>query len=279
MELMSVLSPAGTPRTLLYAASQGAALRGSGQTGAITPGAVDEALGRLAGSSLLTFSMNGAMVAAHRLVMRIIREQLASQGQLTAVGQAAATVLRALSEPVRRAREDRLGRRDLIEQILAVAEATAPFPTEADSQLTRDILALRGLAVTFLNDLGDRADQAIRTAETLLADQQQVLGPDDADVLNSRNNLGNAYRAAGRPDQAIVLHEHALVGRERILGPDHLDTMSSRNNLGNAYRAAGRTAEAIARYEETLDGRERVFGSDHPGVQRFRIGLAAIRAS
>ena len=37
---------------------------------------VDRALARLAGGSLLTFSVDGSSVSAHRLVTRVIREQL-----------------------------------------------------------------------------------------------------------------------------------------------------------------------------------------------------------
>ena len=64
-----------------------------GQAGGVPAEVVDEALGRLAGSSLLTFSMDGGTVTAHRLVMRVIRERLARQGRLAATCQAAAAAL------------------------------------------------------------------------------------------------------------------------------------------------------------------------------------------
>jgi hypothetical protein len=65
MDLMSVLSAAGVPRALLYAAGQAGALkRGRMRRVKVPPEVVDEALGRLAGSSLLTFSVDGGTVAA-----------------------------------------------------------------------------------------------------------------------------------------------------------------------------------------------------------------------
>ena len=86
MDLVAVLSAAGVPRAVLHAAGQAGAL--SGQAGGVAAEVVDEALGRLAGSSLLTFSTGGGTVTAHRLVMRVIRERLARQGRLAAACQA-----------------------------------------------------------------------------------------------------------------------------------------------------------------------------------------------
>ena len=45
-----------------------------------------------------------------------------------------------------------------------------------------------------------RAAEAIPLHERTLADCERVLGPDRPATLNSRNNLADAYRAAGRAD-------------------------------------------------------------------------------
>ena len=71
MDLASVLSAAGVPRVLLYTAGQTGALTGQKQTAQAPPDMVDEALGRLAGSSLLIFSVDGTTVTAHRLSLSI----------------------------------------------------------------------------------------------------------------------------------------------------------------------------------------------------------------
>ena len=275
MDLASVLSAAGVPRAVLHAAGQAGAFGEQGQPGGVAAEVVDEALGRLAGSSLLTFSTGGGTVAAHRLVMRVIRERLARQGHLAAACQAAAAALQARAEALQQAWEDRPARRDLAEQILAVHEHAAVFSGEDGSDLTQAVLRLRGWAVWFLNDLGDSAAQAIAVGEPLLADYERVLGPDHPDTLASRNNLAAAYRAAGRFAEAIGLHERTLAGRERVLGPDHPATLNSRNNLATAYQEAGRFAEAIGLHERTLAGRERVLGPDHPDTLQSRNNLAS----
>jgi tetratricopeptide (TPR) repeat protein len=271
MDLVSVLSAAGVPRAVLHAAGQAGALSKENETAAgVPPEVVDEALGRLAGSSLLTFSTGGGTVTAHRLVMRVVRERLARQGRLAATCQAAAAALDARAEALQQAWEDRPARRDLVEQILAVHEHVAVFSGEPDSELTQAVLRLRGWALWFLNDLGDSAAQAIAVGEPLLADQERVLGPDHPDTLGSRNNLALAYQAAGRAAEAIPLHERTLADRERTLGPDHLDTLASRNNLAAAYRAAGRAAEAIPLHERTLADYERTLGPDDPSTLTSR---------
>jgi hypothetical protein len=284
MDLASVLSAAGVPRAMLHAAGRAGTLGGRKRMRRrrIPPEVVDEALGRLAGSSLLTFSTGGGTVTAHRLVMRVIRERLARQGHLAATCQAAATALQDRAGSLEQAWQDRPARRDLVEQILAVHEHAAPLSGEPDSDLTLALLRLRGRAVWFLGDLGDSAAQAIQVAEPLLADYERVLGPDHPDTLASRNDLAAAYRAAGRAAEAIALHERTLAGLERVLGPDHPSTLTSRNNLADTYVAAGRVAEAVPLHERTLADYERVLGPDHPrhhdrpGQPRRRPGVPGL---
>ena len=213
MDLVSVLSAAGVPRAVLHAAGQAGALSEENEAAAgVAPEVVDEALGRLAGSSLLTFSTGGGTVTAHRLVMRVVRERLARQGRLAAACQAAAAALQARAEALQQAWQDRPARRDLVEQILAVHEHAAVFSGEDGSDLTQAVLRLRGWALWFLNELGDSAVQAIAVGGPLLADRERVLGPDHPDTLASRNDLAAAYRAAGRAAEAIPLHERTLAG-------------------------------------------------------------------
>jgi len=138
MDLASVLSAAGAARAVLHAAGQAGALSKENEAASgVPPDTVDEALGRLAGSSLLTFSTGGTTVTAHRLVMRVIRERLARQGHLAATCQAAAAALDARAGSLREAWQDRPARRDLVEQILAVQEHAARFSGESGSDLTR----------------------------------------------------------------------------------------------------------------------------------------------
>jgi tetratricopeptide (TPR) repeat protein len=273
MDLLAVLSAAGVSRSLVYAAGQ-EGLRGrDGPLAGLGPEVMDRPLARLAGFSLLTFSLDGAAVSTHRLVMRVIRENLAASNSLAAVSEAAAQVLDRLATSLSESwHENRAAVRDLVEQITALDESSRT--NAADSTPTRLMLDLRYWAMWFLNELGDSAAQSIRIGEQLAIDRERVLGPDDPGTLRARNLLALAYSTVGRTDEAITLHEQNLADQERVLGPDHSDLLHSRNNLAIAYRAAGRTDEAITLYEQNLADREHVLGPDHPHTLQSRNNLA-----
>ena len=272
LELMCVLSAAGVRRDLLHAAGQAGALGGPG----LGAGVVDGALGRLAEWSLLAFTVDGQAVLAHRLVLRVVRELLTQEGRLAAVCEAAAGVVDAHAGALVGS-PDRLAAREVPEQVAALLQVTAGLVGTA-SELEDALPRLRFWALYHLNELGDSAAQAITVGESLVHDQERVLGSDHPDTLNSRNSLAVAYRDAGRAAEAIALHEPTLADQERVLGSDHPDTLITRNNLANAYADAGRTAEAIALYEATLADQERVLGSDHPETLKTRNNLALVYA-
>ena len=279
LDVLSVLSPAGVPRPLLHAAAR-AGLRGrQGPLPNMAAEAADRVLARLGGMSLVTFSVDGGVVTAHRLVMRVIRENLAAFGLLTAVCRAAAGLLDRQAEALEeRWHQDLAATRDLVEQVMSLAAAAAQCP--ADEDLDRAIVGVRSWALWHLDQLGESPERAILIGERLVADQERLLGADHPDTLMSRNNLALAYSAAGRTGEATALHEQVLAARERVLGPEHPDTLGSRDNLALAYRAAGRTSEAIALNERALAARERVLGPEHPDTLGSRDNLAlAYRAA
>jgi tetratricopeptide (TPR) repeat protein len=273
MDLVAVLSAAGVRRSLIHAAAEEGLAGRDGPLSALAPEVMDRVLGRLAGASLLTFSVDGSAVSTHRLVRRLIRENLAADGALTAVCQAAAQLLDGIADSLRESwHEHRAVTRDLVEQIMALDESAARCPPGSD--LHARMIQLRSWTVTFLNDLADSAPQAILIGERLVADRERALGSNHPDTLAARDSLANAYRDATRTGEAITLHEQVLAARERILGPDHPDTLTSRNNLAKAYRDEGRTGEGITLHEQVLAARERILGPDHPDTLTSRSDLA-----
>ena len=125
MGVLAVLSAAGVRRTLVHEVARLGVLGGDGQAGELPAEVADPALARLAGASLLTFSVDGSSVSVHRLVMRVIREQLAGGDPLTAVCLAAAELLDGVAGSLREGwHQDRPAVRDLIEQIMALYESS-----------------------------------------------------------------------------------------------------------------------------------------------------------
>ena len=107
--------------------------------------------------------------------------------------------------------EDRAAVRDLVEQVMALDSASAPCRDDAGLDPPADPAPLVGRLLP--EPLGDSAAQSIAIAESLLADQERVLGNDHPDTLTTRNNLASAYRDAGRTAEAIALHQQNLTDR------------------------------------------------------------------
>ena len=210
---VALLSTAGVSRALLYAAGQQGLLRHPATETAAGPQRIDEALGRLVSASLLTFSVDDATVAAHRLTMRVAVERQAQDASLAGLGAGLAGLLSAVTQSLAEPWQNQAAARDAIQQIMALHEHLAPYLGEQDAALTETLLDLRGWAIWCLLRLGDSFAQAIEYGQDLAADREHVLGKTHPGTLTSRNNLAYAYQAAGRVDDAEGLRNRT--------DPDH----------------------------------------------------------
>jgi tetratricopeptide (TPR) repeat protein len=281
-----------------------------GETAGIYTGGEDtvrEALGRLCEASLLTLSGGSSLVLAHRLVMRVRREQAAFCGTVTEIVAKVVALLGvfhvSLVEPWRH----RAATREFIRQVTALADHFAFTAADPEPEA---LLALRGHALSCLNDLGDSPAQAIALGEKVVADSERVLGTAHQVSLSSRNGLAFAYSEAGHLDKAVPLYEGVLAERERTLGGTdpltlvsrsnlasayhatmrldeaaqmfeevlaaHPATLTSRNNLALVYRDAGRIAEALTMFEEVLAESRRALGETHPNTLKTMNNLALV---
>ena len=276
MEVMSLVSPSGVYRNLLYNFGQTGSL--SSDSSVLSTTVVDEAVARLAEWSLLAYSRTNEGVIAHRLIMRVIREGLTKAGRLTHLCRNVALVLDAQAGAFAGSL-DHPAIRDIIDQVVALRESARDPSCEGDNELTRLMLGLRLWVLYFLNELGDSPRQAIEVGKELTADFERVLGPDHEDTLNSRNNLAEAYLGEGQDSEAISLYKKNLPACEQ-LGSAHSITLITRNNLATAYEEVGRYAEAISLYEQNSAACEQHLDPNHSSTVDSRRRLtAAIRAA
>ncbi|HEX4103528.1 MAG TPA: tetratricopeptide repeat protein, partial [Pseudonocardiaceae bacterium] len=240
INVVSLLSAAGVARPLLHAAGQAGLLAQSRRRSTAAPEKVDEALGRLASASLLTFSVDDSTVSAHRLTLRVALERQALRGSLARLGVALAGLLSRVTQSLAEPQRNRPAARDTVQQIMALHEHLTPYLGKGDTAVTKKLLRLRSWAIWCLNQLGDSFALSIEYGPLVVADYERVLGETHPGTLIARDNLASAYLAAGRPDKAIPLIERTLADFERVLGDTHRDTLASRDNLASAYLAAGR---------------------------------------
>jgi len=280
IDVIALLATEGIPRTLLYAAGRQGLLSPPGTDAVVRPESIDEALGRLASSSLLTFSMDDTTVAMHRLTGRVAVERQAQGNGLKDLGAGIAAMLVTETESLAEPWQSRSLARNTIQQIMALQAHLAPNLRDHDTELIDTLLYLRAWAIWCLNHLGDSFAQAIEYGQELVADSERILGKTHPDSLGFRNNLAGAYRAAGRLDEAITLFERTLADQQQVMGGSHPSALASGNNLAGAYQAAGRLDDAIVLFERTLTDSERVLGNAHPDTLSFRNNLAgAYRAA
>ena len=240
------LSPDGFARSLL--------------AGLGTAAHVVHAVGRLAAYSLLSVDEAG-VVTVHRLVQEVTRTaQTGDPHRDPALVEAAReTAARLLHAAIPGAVDDPACWPNWRELAAQVRAYSGHAPAHTDSEDTAFLLDRTGC---FLHGQGSAA-QAIALLQRAANGYERALGVEHLDSLACRNNLAEAYYAAGDYGQAAEIHKRTLDERERVLGPDHPKTLASRNNLANAYYAAGDYELAAEIHERTLAECERTLGPDH----------------
>ncbi|MEU9342391.1 FxSxx-COOH system tetratricopeptide repeat protein [Streptomyces sp. NPDC048278] len=300
VEFLSLLSPSGVYRQDLKVAL---ADRDAAE--------IDSVVGALSDASVLTLSLGGDIVLMHRLVQRIVRDRLLSDGRLGERVVQAAEALRRLLRPADdRSRRD-VADRGLTDHILALWAAAEPLGDELRRGLMdlhqdavhllveraetvracalgRDVLAeherlaspqddkvLQALsALAYAYQMAGRFDLALPLRRRYAAVQRERLGPDDPRTLNAVNSLGYTLEAAGVLDEAESLHRRNLADSLRINGPDHQTTMYAQVNLASTLRSLGANDAALALFRKNAADNERALGPDHPSTANARGELA-----
>ena len=120
-----------------------------------------------------------------------------------------------------------------------------------------------------------RHAEALPLREAMVAYRKLNCGPEEADTLNSMNNLANTYNNLYRFADAVKLHEEVLAIRKITFGPDHPDTLNSMNNLAVSYSGLHRYQEACQLHEQRFELLKQRFGPDHPETLRTINNLAS----
>ncbi|CAN5748245.1 hypothetical protein BH20VER1_BH20VER1_15490 [soil metagenome] len=114
--------------------------------------------------------------------------------------------------------------------------------------------------------IADAIDEAVRRAETELADQPEVLAA-------VQFSIGRIYAHRGRVDRSEVLLRSSLDIRRRVLGSEHPETAQSMAALGEQLTAAGKTAESDPLLREAVAFFRRAPDKDVADLKWFAIAL------
>jgi tetratricopeptide (TPR) repeat protein len=271
---------------------------------------VSDALAALHRYSLATVTDN--QVSVHRLVQKVIRDQLSGQANAMAAAHSLDAVDQAwlggtlpptwpqwqelTSHVVAVADIEDVSGIDA-SRLVSVLNWTCSFLLSADQLVLAREIAARAVAIsgrllapdhleTFTARwrLGDsyRRDmprKAIKIFKPLAADSERILGAEHEMTLTVRDALGDTYRYAGQTAQAIKTLEPLVTDSERILGTEHDSTIAARNDLALAYLQAGRAVEAVPILEQLASYAERVYGPETPSTLTIRLNLAGAYTS
>ncbi|RSS45011.1 tetratricopeptide repeat protein [Streptomyces sp. WAC08241] len=237
-----------------------------------SPPEVDAAIGKLAAYNMLTDNHDGTLTV-HRLVQALARtpdpDDPHRQADDVDRARDRATGLLAGAYP---AHADAPSNWPRYQGLLPHADAlVGHHSSDHDTSDTAYVLD----RTASYRQLQGASNLALPAFQRALATCERLLGQDHPNALTSRNNLANAYRAAGDLNQAVPMLEATLAAQERILGQDHPNTLTSRNNLASAYQATGNLNQAVPLYEAALAGFEQLLGRDHPNTLTSRNNLAS----
>jgi tetratricopeptide (TPR) repeat protein len=269
LELCAFLAPDDIPRTLLDELG-GLAEQPNGL--AVLAGdalALDEAVAGLRRFGLVKASPE--VVAVHRLVQAVVRQNLAPDAQQRWAGVAVRLVLAAFPGD---SNSDEVHAWPRYARLLphALAATGHASSVAADPEATARLLNRAGSYPWGRVELWQRR----QLLERSLATREACLGPDHLDVAQSLNDLGGVLRELGELPAARDVYRRALAIREARLGPDHLDVADSVAGLGLVWGNLGDLPAARAAHERALAIREARLGPDHPRVAQSLSPLGSV---
>jgi tetratricopeptide (TPR) repeat protein len=225
-------------------------------------------LGALSRFGLVTVTKDS--LAVHRLVQRAVREGLDQQARRRWAGVA----VRLVSAAFPRDSDDEVqtwpASARLLPHALTATDHARRMAAEPD--VTAHVLSKAGYYLWSRTEL----HQARPLVEAALAIREAQLEPDDPDVAQSLNDLGNVLRELGEFSAARQALERALTIREARHGSDHLDVAESLAGHGRVLWNLGELPAARTAHERALTIREARLGPDHPRVAQSLSNLGNV---
>lgn len=123
-----------------------------------------------------------------------------------------------------------------------------------------------------------RFQEALRLAEDVYRDHEQVLGAEHPETLGAAINLGNAQRSAGDLDGSMERIGKTMRRYGAVWGDDHPFTHGCEVNLALVQRRLGHLEEARSLLTGALAGLERTVGADHHYLLTCLVNLATVIA-
>jgi tetratricopeptide (TPR) repeat protein/transcriptional regulator with XRE-family HTH domain len=230
--------------------------------------ALDEALGVLRRSSLITRHTDAGLLSMHRLVQVVLQSQMDQSTYQYWAHKAIETVNRCFP-PV-----ELLTTWSQCQRLLphALACATLIEQEEIISEAAGRLLHRIGMYLLEWARYAQAGSYLTRASLIL----RQVLGEEHLVVAESLNHQAELAYFQGDYPRAEHLHRQALRIREQQLGPRHVQTATSLNHLAASCWIQGKYRQAEPLYQRAFHIREELLGGDHLDTGETLLNLAAL---
>ncbi len=228
---------------------------------------LDEAIGALITYSLLRRDPDRHILALHRLLQVVLREQMSEQTRRLWAERAVQVVDRAFPEVSFTTWRE-------CELCLPHALTCAEFIEQLGLTLPAGV-SLLNKAGSYLRERAQygEAERLLTRALTLGENTLEADAPLLAETLN---NLGMLAQDQGKYARSEALLQRALAIYRHIWGPEHLAVAQCLSNQAENYRVQARHAEMEMLVKQALAIREQTLGSKHPDVAKSLTQLAAL---
>lgn len=229
---------------------------------------LDEALGVLRRSSLITRHTDAGLLSMHRLVQVVLQSQMDQSTYQYWAHKAIETVNRCFP-PV-----ELLTTWSQCQRLLPHALVCAALIEKEQiiSEAAGRLLHRIGMYLLEWAQYA-RAGSYLTRASLIL---RQVLGEAHPVVAESLNHQAELAYFQGDYPRAEHLHRQALHIREQQFGPKHVETAISLNHLGAACWIQGKYRQAEPLYQRALHIREELLGGDHLDTGETSLNLASL---
>ncbi len=265
LRLCAYLAPDAIPEEIII---QGAADLGP----RLAPVAADALLLGQAMEVLRAYSLIGRdpatkTLSMHRLVQRVLRDNISSEGQQQWMRRAVYTIEAAYPG-------SDAAKWPMLERLLPHALTCVDWIEQAPFAASESSLLLNQTG--FYLHARARYKEAKPLLERALAICEQQLGVEHPSTANCLNNLALLCRDQGKYEQAEPLLQRALTIYEQQMGEQHPDTANCLNNLAGLYTNQGKYKQAEPLYQRALTIYEQQMGEQHPGIANCLNNLAGL---
>ncbi|WP_261554219.1 FxSxx-COOH system tetratricopeptide repeat protein [Frankia tisae] len=253
---------------------------------------VSRAVRELGRYALARIDTNNKTLQVHRLVQKLIRDDLPTEDQRRVRDEVHQLLVGADPGEAEEENWPQFGRllahivpsgvyqaqeppaRQLIEHVVRYLYQTGDFTTglvEADRALARwivdsgdrdpDVLVLKGIKADILWALG-RYREAYDLRRPTLEAITEVLGADHEETLLVLNGHGADLRSLGEFKAARELDEDSLARHRAIFGEEHQATLNAANNLAVDYSLTSSYARALDADQRNLADRRAAYTRD-----------------